>query len=128
MRKGLILLFVIIVLATAIYARVEKPVTSVPCPFSSTLTGNCRVKIGTEAMMANSAVPVGLGDYTYVEVVAPKETTLTASVVNGNVWIMGEGSNTLKLLRRGTAVATVNVTVKGAEYPVQVEFTGYGKP
>jgi hypothetical protein len=127
MKKGLILLFVIIVLA-ANSACGAKPANSVPCPFSSTWAGDCLFKTGTETMMANSNVPVGLGDYTYIEVNAPDGAILSASVVRGNVWIMGEGTNTLKLLRQDTTVATVNVTVESAEYPVEVEFTGYGKP
>jgi hypothetical protein len=126
MKKNLIYSLVIIVLAIGLSACGAKPTNSVPCPFSSTWTGDCLFKTGTETMMANSNVPVGLGDYTYIEVNAPDGAILTASVVNGNVWIMGEGTNTLKLLRQASAVATVNVTVENAEYPVEVEFTGYG--
>ena len=78
-------------------------------------------------MMLDQAVPVAMGDYTYVEVTAPTGTILNTSVY-GNVWVMGEGTNSLKLLRRGTSVATVQVTAKGADYPIHVKFDAYGKP
>ena len=128
MKRFFAFLLFITILILALAACRVKPANSVPCPFNSTLTGSCKFKPGSEPMMANSSVPVGLGDYTYVEVTAPVGTTLTASVVNGNVWIMGEGTNSLKLLRQGSAVATVNVTAKGPDYPIRVDFDGYGKP
>lgn len=128
MKKLIYLLFVITILFAALSACGVKPVT-VPCPINSGMTDDCVIKPGSEPMVANRNVPVSLIDYPYNEISAPKGTVLNATVAYGDVSVTGDGTNNVTLLRNSGTLATVNVTVKcPADCPVEVSFTGYGKP
>jgi len=128
MKRNLIYLLVIIVLALGTSACGAEPADAVACPAESGLVGTCRTKIGTEQMVANSPVPVGMGNYSYTVVTAPAGTKLYPSVTNGEVKVEGAGTNIIKLTRSST-IATVNITAEcPSECPVEVIFTGYGQP
>jgi hypothetical protein len=126
--KKYLLFTIVLTLALVFSACGVKPVNSVPCPAESGLSGDCKITSGDETMMASSNVPVGLATYTYVVITAPGDIILNANVTYGSVKIEGNGTNVVRLYRTAGTIASAVITVKASEYPVKVQFTGYGQP
>lgn len=122
MKKLIVLLFV--TLAVLLSACGAEGAT-VPCP-QEMGTGNCFLKTDSGPVMENQIpVPYGMGKYSYIVIIGPDRSQLTATVSSGSAFISGQGTSVLTLKRIGDVTTTVSVSVVADSFPIIVSYAAY---